>query len=196
MSADSLLATFSLDSAQAWVTFVTSATALFFGLVQFIRHRILKPLRLKWEQVQEALDQLKPNGGESLSDVIRKMSHGMTLLRARVFGVIDMDKTPVYEFDQTGACTFANRALCDLFGIDKSAMLGNGWIRGVDFNERDETYREWMSSVTDRRPYDCAYTVVNQRTGQRYKVKTHADPIIVDGDIAAYRGWIEHEEAA
>ena len=95
-----------------------------------------------------------------------------------------------------GKCTYANSVLQDMFGIGETRMNGFGWLEAIAEDQRQEVHRVWTNSIANGLPYSDHYTVVNQRTGRRYKVKATARPITADGGdvVTAYVGWITQEE--
>lgn len=99
----------------------------------------------------------------------------------------------LYICDPSGSCTAANDPLCELFGLDSSGFVGFGWLECLE--ERLEIYQDWIRCVTNGLPYHQAYTVVNQRTGERNKCETRAYAVTAaDGTVVCYVGYVERVE--
>lgn len=121
-------------------------------------------------------NQVFPNGGSSLSDAI---SESLKLARKadrRSIILTEHAPTPIYECTgEDGYCTFVNQPLAKLFGMERAEMLGNGWLRAIESDDKVRVYNTFTEAIKNRIPYSCHYTVVNQRTGQRTKCYTSAE---------------------
>jgi len=82
----------------------------------------------------------------------------------------------VYECAPDGSCTFANHALCMLFGLSESEMKGNGWLNAVGRNqtERMTIWQIWQDSVKNNVPYKAEYWVVPADSGEAVYCVTYA----------------------
>jgi PAS domain S-box-containing protein len=79
-----------------------------------------------------------------------------------------------YECDAAGQCTFASQALCELFGVDSSAMLGSEWTKRLDESDSAKVWEIWLETVKSDGSFRADYTVVNARNGQRIAVESEA----------------------
>ena len=104
--------------------------------------------------------------------------------------ILDLSPHPIYECspDDGGGCIFANEHLCDLFGLSEEDMLGNGWIEGIEPEERERVYTIWTSAVEKKIPYECSYTIRNVKTGKRFNATTRALPLHHDEKLIGYLG--------
>lgn len=95
----------------------------------------------------------------------------------------------MYWCDAAGRCTQVNHALCELFGMDSSDMLGHGWAMAIE--DRERAVQVWHGAIEKRLPYKASYYITNQRTGERFLAQTRAVPIIDGVPDAGYIGYVE-----
>jgi len=143
-------------------------------------------------RVVQAVDELLPNGGGSIRDAVTRIDRSLQKSEARWVALIERDVTATYECAPTGECTYVNRELCNLFGLDKDEMMGNGWLEAIDGQEeRERVHSVWAHAVKDNLPYACEYKIKNQLTMVRSLIRTTAEPMVDrNGTIIGYNGTI------
>ena len=97
----------------------------------------------------------------------------------------------MYECDASGRCTFANAALCELFGRDSSQMIDHGWLSAIVDEERAASADAWTKAVRENIPYSWTYHIRNQRTKEVILCSTSANPVIAGGKIIAFTGSVK-----
>lgn len=91
----------------------------------------------------------------------------------------------------TGKVVWTNQYLNDLFGLDSTEMKGFGWLNSIDQIDRERVHKTWLYSVNNNIPYDCSYTIINQRNKNLYKVSSQAISVVDDNDqVVCYVGYI------
>lgn len=91
----------------------------------------------------------------------------------------------------TGKCLWSNDYINEFFGLDSAAMKGFGWLLAIDEEERSKVHEVWMNAVKNKTPYDCEYTVINQRDQTKRCVVAHAIAVLDEFDkIVCYVGYI------
>ncbi len=91
----------------------------------------------------------------------------------------------------TGKCVWTNQYLNDIFGLDSTDMRGFGWLNSIDPIDRERVHKVWIYSVNNNIPYECNYTIINQRNGNLYKVAAHAISVVDDKDtVVCYIGYM------
>lgn len=117
--------------------------------------------------------EMSPNGGGSIKDKINVIYELSVLADARVKHMISMTDQPMYECRVSDGFTInVNEALCNLFGMTEPHMLGNGWLEAIVQEERAMVWTEYQRAIKEHTPYSWTYTVENQKTGKRIRVKT------------------------
>lgn len=134
-----------------------------------------------YRKIRHIYHQLTPNGGSSLADTINDIRTHQLIGQTRTQILWEhAEKIGYYECDgpagkDPGACTWANKFLCDLFGLPLNEFIGFGWTQAiVSQSERNRIHKSWISAVADEIPYEEAYEIVNQRDGKHYQVKARA----------------------
>lgn len=121
--------------------------------------------------------QITPNGGSSLADVINQIRQHQRIGEMRLRVVWENMAQGYYECDDQGAKIFVNKRLCEKFGLSAFEMSGTGWMRAlVSQAERDRVSEEWFNSIENNIPYDSIYKIRNQRTGEIVKIRSQAWP--------------------
>ena len=92
---------------------------------------------------------------------------------------------------ETGKCLWSNDYLNEFFGLDSASMRGFDWLLAIDEDERARVHELWMAAVKNKTPYDCEYTVINQRDSSKRCVTAHAIAVLDESDkIVCYVGYI------
>lgn len=156
-------------------------------------------------KVDAILKEFIPNGGGSLKDQVTSMRDDVKKLKANVAVLRDglrfslgLQPTAVFESNESGRCTNASPALCEMFGMTHEEMLGLGWLAAVDSaEERDRAWLNWRSAVDSGMPYKDRYLVHNGKTGERFHVTARAVASKTDdGVIRYFFGCVEKEKKA
>lgn len=114
----------------------------------------------------------------------------VAMSHARLYAILDLIPTPIYECDTHGNCTHANKALCDLFEMDHAAMLGTGWLQGIHPDDREKTYDRWMNAIAKRIPYESDYRIRGVESKKVTPSATLAFPLYENGVVISYFGRV------
>ena len=136
--------------------------------------------------------EFSPNSGKSIKDQMNRIDDAIRLGELRSKNISNsLVTTGVYECSPTGDFTWVNNALADIFGMSKDEMLYQGWLSGVKHTERQKVWSEWHNAVNNDIPYECEYTVVNQKTRKEVLVRTSAVAHRnLDGEILGFYGTL------
>lgn len=131
--------------------------------------------------VDTIADQFKPNGGSSLYDRIESIS-------ARQWNFAETLPQPIFETDETGACTKANSGYMRLSERSLNELLGNGWENFIHPDDRAKVFEDWQDAITRRRAFEGNFRV-RSKSGKVYRVTAYATPITTpSGRLVAYVG--------
>lgn len=122
----------------------------------------------------EISDQFKPNGGNSLRDVLDRVERELTTSKARTKILLNMSKYGVYEADEEGKCIWVNRKWCEITGLLPEEAVGHGWVTALHPDDRDKVFTEWKSSISLNRDFDLVYRFKNTQTGVVTLVQGHS----------------------
>ena len=87
-----------------------------------------------------------------------------------------------WESDKNGACVFASERLAELVGLDRSDVLGDGWVTNLAEEDRDRVYKAWLNAVRQKRGFVMTYAFVHA-DGKRVKVSANSQPILRDAHL-------------
>lgn len=96
---------------------------------------------------------------------------------------IDMN---VFLCDPTGKCIFVNQSLAELYDMDRSEMLGMGWMKPV--LDKKRVYEEWTFAVETKIPYRSDYEILVN--GETISCFARAEQQFIDGILVGYVGSI------
>ena len=171
-----------LDSTVGIITAVTFLGGLLFGAIRWLYYVSKK--------VQDIYGQVVSSEKGSLSQQIEELSFLMQVeVSARRF-YWSHDKEALFECDVDGRCIWANRRLCDLFGLDGQEVLGNGWLTAIAHEDREETWENWIGAVKARVPYEAQYTLRHPQSRNEKEVNAVATCCYIDGKQARYFGVV------
>lgn len=197
-----------LDIVNGWIGVVTFLTPILLFLGLKIRNGVKAFSRLfdTVDEIKQSIDkdimpavklvktELQTNGGSSIKDSLKRLEDKAHLqdLRWKLSNNREQDIC-VFECNALGNCVTANRALCDLYGLNEEDMLGLGWLIAVKETDRQSVWSAWQATIKSDIPYDATYTVVNQKTGAQFLVRAKA--VVHRGlqnNILGYYGTVEN----
>lgn len=137
--------------------------------------------------IDELRSELRPNGGKNLRGSIDRQEIISTLL-------LSESDNAIFICDKDGEMTYANPALCEMFGLPQEKMLGRGWTAAIDEKTRNEVWQSWMDTIKNGLPYSRTLKIENQSSKNKFSVKSSAikQPSI-HGQAVAYFGTIKVE---
>ena len=71
---------------------------------------------------------------------------------------------PMFECAPDGHCIWVNQALCDLFGLDMTQMLGEGWLSTLHPDDIPRVAAHWHDTIKSWVPYRVRYRVLRKGT--------------------------------
>jgi len=152
----------------------------------------VRALRAWYVGLSDLVEKFKPNGGSSLKDTLTRIDCTLQRNTARLLALQDYEPRAIFECDAEGKCTFVNKQLCKLFGMDPADMLGTGWLLGVPEVERSGVWDNWAESIKNTTPYEATYHVRNRRTDVTRNYRTNALPMVDQrGNLLGYHGLVE-----
>lgn len=122
--------------------------------------------------------ELSTNDGSSLKDAVNDMCKTVRILDYR------MRKSevglPYWEFAECGSCEYANKEMCDLFGMSESSLRGSGWLKAVA--DQQAVDQSWQYAVKSQIPWTHKLTITNQETRQSHVVTASCDVVTAKDD--------------
>ena len=161
-------------------------------------------LRATWKRLvrrEHAVDELPAILAElkSLNEQVAELREMVQLSGLRWRVTWQLSDFGVYETDPKGSCTFANPALCDLFGLSEQEMMGNSWLRAVGRNptERMKVWQDWQVAVAQDIPYRAEYWITPGSGREPLYCVTYAEALRspVNGKVLKFHGVVKPHPA-
>lgn len=94
----------------------------------------------------------------------------------------------IFQNDITGACVYTNRRWQEITGLTQEESLGQGWIKALSVEDREEVFAEWQASVAAGREFAKEFRFVRP-TGEVCWVHSQVSPLrSEDGIVIGYVG--------
>lgn len=137
-------------------------------------------------------DEFSTNSGKSIKDRITRIDNSLKKEELRNKLLADSLLTiGAYECNSDGDCVWANKALCDMFGMSFADMMGNGWLSAICEPDRKRVWKDWLENIQLDIPYDSVYNVCNVESGEKYSCRAHAVAHRdIKGNILGYYGTV------
>jgi len=156
---------------------------------------VCKKAKSTYEHVEYISEQLRPNGGGSAYDSIKRTAlavdsntesikklenrtqkiHELVIVTSEKSHILfDQEPIAMYECSMDGKCIWTNSALQQLFGLTFDETLGDGWLAALHPDDIRETYENWMATVKNWIPYRVRYRIINVKTKEEYTVEATA----------------------
>ena len=119
--------------------------------------------------------------GKKIKDMFYDLHNRLDIGNVRLDLLENTVNLGIYICDSDGKCIYANNTLSKIFGLDKSEMLGFGWLKPV--TNKEEVFKEWEFSVKNKIPYKTEYELLNDNT-----IVTEAYPSIKEDIVVSWVG--------
>ena len=142
-----------------WSVYITSASALV-GFLIFMHRKVFGPLYTMFktqhsiaEKIDFIFEELKPNSGKSIRDVINRIEKGLISASGFQKALLADHEDALFETDSEGNCIWMNRTYIRLVERTPAEILGHGWQNTIAQEIRKEFVEDWYSAVTEDREF-------------------------------------------
>lgn len=181
---------------------IGAATVIIGALYALINRGILPALRLSkkavsfMQRASKAVDQLLPNGGDSVLDKITRfekqlnlISHMTLLNSSRWRASHEEDPRGMFDLDENGHLIWANRTYLRLSGLDMEGARHMGWISAIAAEERAKAAESFIDAVEQQRQWKEAVTI--NGSGTPYRSVVVVTPLLgADGKMLGMQGIV------
>lgn len=178
-----------------WIGWIIQRTIIkakkFFG----IRTSCPVPgIREALERIQE---ELKPNHGSSIKDVVNRIEYKISAVATKLNVVVTgldivSDTLNICRFaaDHKGKINFVNKSMRELIGStdDFAWAFGDAWTNAVYKDDREAAIEEWQRCVNSKIEYHDTFRVVHIKTGEVIEVTSHAK--VIRNGAGEIEGWV------
>jgi PAS domain-containing protein len=137
-------------------------------------------------------EEFKPNGGNSLRDVVNRIEINQAVSDQRhraIYAYLDL---PVFEADAKGAYTFVSKDWCNAVNLFPEQAFADGWINSVHPEDRQKVMSEWRNAVTEKREFALDYRLAVPPDREAGRVYARAFPARVTAErpVVGYVGTL------
>ena len=127
------------------------------------------------EQIETIAKEVRPNGGQSLNDIIQHMA-------ARSRAEHDLNEEAMFEVRVDGGIKWVSRAWQRVMGASLDQSLDNAWFGLIHYNDQDNVLLAWRQSLSQKRDFQQVFRLANGVV-----VSVHAVCMKVRGNTCV--GW-------
>lgn len=138
---------------------ISSAVAAVSAAV-YLYGKVFKPIwamfkqhTLMYDKVNTIFEEMRPNGGKSIKDIIINMHKNVSLVGERQRALMADSKEAMFETDSEGRCIWVNRTYTRLVQLTPIQLLGFGWHNVIYPEDKDKVISEWQKAVKDKREF-------------------------------------------
>lgn len=146
---------------------IISNLPIYFGAISAISgglvvvyKKVLKPLIKANEEYRELLrkvdviaEEMVPNGGNSLKDIVHRIEKEVTLSSERAKAVLADDRAAIFETDSEGNCVWVNRTYSRVVKRTPHELMGHGWVNAIAKVDRERVVTGWNIAVSEDREF-------------------------------------------
>ena len=125
--------------------------------------------------------------GKVLRDILAKKGYDIILNQARLNIIENAIGLGIFICNKEGKCTYANKTLASMFGLQQEDMLDYGWATHIV--DKQKAINNWNFSVSNAVPYSDSYEVLVE--GAVKKMFTEAKYSEVEGIKIGYVGFVK-----
>ncbi|CDN10879.1 Phytochrome, two-component sensor histidine kinase [Richelia intracellularis] len=63
----------------------------------------------------------------------------------------------IFRIDAQGNCLYVNERWCEIAGLSYQQALGEGWVRAIHGDDRENVFRVWYESARQQQPFQLEY---------------------------------------
>lgn len=124
--------------------------------------------------------------GRAIKEILQKRAASLVIDGIRLDIIENAIGLGIYICDATGKCTYANKTLANMFGMQQKDMLGYGWTTNII--DQQKAFLNWRFAVDNRIPYNDVYEV--ELNGKIVKYISEAEESISDGELIGFVGIV------
>ncbi|MFP4152545.1 MAG: PAS domain S-box protein [Alkalispirochaeta sp.] len=94
----------------------------------------------------------------------------------------------IWESDETGCCVYFNEQWISYTGRSLEDEIGDGWLTGVDPDDREAVRRKYRSALAGRTPFELTYRLRGSDGLYRWVLDTGIPKFVGDREFAGYIG--------
>ncbi len=147
-------------------------------------------LNIMYPILETIVHDFKPNGGNSLRDVVDRIELNLFLFEQKYRAVVEFQDIGVFETDKDGKYTWVSDKWLSITNQSWLDASNNGWIAQVAPEDRNNVWHEWESAVRQTRQFSMKYKIIDTLNGTTIVSSTAIPVKNKEGKVLAYLGKI------
>lgn len=145
--------------------------------------------------IRSLLAELRPNGGQSIRDVVNRIENHQIRLDERSKAIMQENSVvAIFETDEIGQCIWVNRKYQRVAGRSLDEVRGYGWVNSIHPDDRAMVEQEWERCVKEKRQFSMNYRMITP-DGKISYVKCVSHRMSNGRDTLGYIGMITVQTA-
>lgn len=107
--------------------------------------------------IKDIESQFGKKAGKVIKDIMMQRGRDILIDEMRLDIIENATGLGIFICNDLGECTYANKTLAAMFGLDQVGMLNYGWIGPIV--DKPTAMAEWKFSITNNTPYRATYQV-------------------------------------
>lgn len=141
-------------------------------------------------KIQSVCDDLQPNGGKSLRDVIDRIEKKIVKSDMLFRALLRDHDCGIFECDTQGNNIYVNRTYTKKVGVARQELLGLKWMNYISDEDMAQYDATWKDAFNTCDEFESTIRIVNVH-GAKMPCTVKCYPIIVDSDrCSGYLGII------
>jgi len=122
-------------------------------------HSLFGKLSIALPILEDIAKDFKPNGGNSLRDVVNRIELRMDIIDERYKLLVELEDLGIFEADKDGRYTWVSEGWMKITNMSSVDASNFGWLAGVNSNDRGRVSLEWEMAITQERQFSIKYTI-------------------------------------
>jgi len=103
--------------------------------------------------------EFRPNGGSSMKDAITRIETRQLIAEQRGKALYNDAIFGIWESDETGKCTYANRTYQRIVGRGFEDLEGWGWTNIISSHDKERVTQDWAQALNQQREFQSEFHV-------------------------------------
>ena len=119
----------------------------------------LESIPLLADDVRWMKDQIKPNGGTSLRDLVDRIAIAQVVQGQVLNNMLALSSTGHFKTNREGLVVEVSRNLCRVMERSEQELMGNTWLSWIVNSDRDRVQAEWSNVIRLGREMDQEFKI-------------------------------------
>jgi PAS domain-containing protein len=170
------------------------------GGVYAIYRYVVKPLAIGVKQAKEFYDKIDKIFEEFDHSIEGSLKHQLVIMTVKINLVeqffkttLDLERMSLFQTDNHGKVTWANRLFLNLVKKNLNEVLGDAWVSIISQEEREYVIKEWERAIEQERGFYLKFHILSGDEKKLVYAKTFPYSLNSGSPIMGYVGVLDGE---